>query len=160
MKKVNIAIQGMTCASCSAHVTKEFEKMGAKNINVNPVIVPKTGAKYAGNRFHKSNLFIVERFINKMNNPGHKGKKHVISSGHCTGKTISHYMLLEKVFEELEKRSGKNPLEVFVKAIENAAPREELVTIEYGGAKYPKAVESAPQRRVDQAMKIMVIKMN
>ncbi|MDA3836213.1 MAG: heavy metal translocating P-type ATPase [Nanoarchaeota archaeon] len=37
MKKVNVEIVGMTCSSCSNHVAKEFEKMGAKNINVNPV---------------------------------------------------------------------------------------------------------------------------
>ena len=40
--------------------------------------------------------------------------------------------------------------------MENAAPREEIITIEYGGARYPKACECAPQRRVDSAMKLMV----
>jgi len=45
---------------------------------------------------------------------------------------------------------------VLVKAIENAAPREEIITIEYGGARYPKAVEMAPQRRVDTALKFFV----
>ena len=48
-----------------------------------------------------------------------------------------------------------NPVEVFVKAVENAAPREEIVTIEYGGARYPKAVECAPIRRIDVALKLM-----
>jgi small subunit ribosomal protein S7 len=42
-----------------------------------------------------------------------------------------------------------------VKAIENSAPREEIVTIEYGGARYPKAVECAPQRRIDVALRYM-----
>ena len=37
MKKAEINISGMTCASCAAHVTKELEKIGCKNINVNPV---------------------------------------------------------------------------------------------------------------------------
>ena len=40
-----------------------------------------------------------------------------------------------------------------VKAIENAAPREEVIAIEYGGARYPKAVDIAPQRRVDLALR-------
>ena len=40
-----------------------------------------------------------------------------------------------------------------VKAVENAAPREEIITIEYGGARYPKAVECAPQRRVDLVLR-------
>ena len=37
-------------------------------INLNPTIVPKTGARYAGNKFHKSKVFIVERFMNKIMN--------------------------------------------------------------------------------------------
>lgn len=36
-KKVKIEIEGMTCASCAAHVTKELGKLSAKNINVNPI---------------------------------------------------------------------------------------------------------------------------
>ena len=51
---------------------------------------------------------------------------------------------------------NKNPIEVFVKALENAAPREEITTIEYGGARYPQAVECSPMRRVDVALRQMV----
>ena len=47
-------------------------------------------------------------------------------------------------------------MEVLVKAVENAAPREEITTIEYGGARYPKAVECAPQRRIDLALRYMI----
>ena len=55
----------------------------------------------------------------------------------------------------IEKQTKSNPVEIFVRAIENAAPREEITTIEYGGARYPKAVEMAPQRRVDYALRLM-----
>jgi small subunit ribosomal protein S7 len=125
-------------------------------ISLNPVLVPKTGARYAGSRFHKSKIFIVERLINKVMVTGHKAKKHFISSGHNTGKAHKVYDLVEKALEIVEKKIKANPIEVFVKAIENAAPREEIVTIEYGGARYPKAVECAPQRRVDMVLKLMV----
>ncbi len=127
-----------------------------KYITLKPKIVPKTGARYAGNRFHKSNVFIVERLINKVMIPGHKGKKHFISSGHCTGKASHCYDIVENVFQIIEKKTNKNPIAVFVKAIENAAPREEIIAIEYGGARYPKAVECAPQRRVDVALRYLV----
>jgi small subunit ribosomal protein S7 len=132
-----------------------FDKGLQRYISVKPRIVPRTGAKYAGNRFHKSRVFIVERLINKLMVSGHKSKKHVISSGRNTGKAGSCYDLVEKAFVAIEKKTGKNPIMVFVKAIEHAAPREEIITIEYGGARYPKAVEVAPQRRVDQALKYM-----
>ena len=87
---------------------------------------------------------------------GHRGKKHKMSSGHNTGKATKVYKLTQKTLEIIEKKLNKNPIEVLVKAVENAAPREEITTIEYGGARYPKAVECAPQRRVDLALRNMV----
>ena len=126
-------------------------------INVEPRIVPKTGAKYAGNRFHKSKVFIVERLMNKLMVPGHKAKKHYRSSGHCCGKAQHVYETVYEMLKVLEERTKLNPIAVLVKAIENAAPREEVITIEYGGARYPKAVECAPQRRVDLVLRQFVL---
>ncbi|MEM3126771.1 MAG: 30S ribosomal protein S7 [Candidatus Woesearchaeota archaeon] len=122
-------------------------------ITVQPKIVPKTGARYAGNKFHKSKVFIVERLINKIMVVGHKAKKHWRSSGHNCGKANLAYSTVEKAFQIIEQKTKQNPIKVFVKAIENASPREEIITIEYGGARYPKAVECAPQRRVDIALR-------
>ena len=124
-------------------------------VTLQPRIVPKTGAKYAGNKFHKSKTFIVERLINKLMVPGHKSKKHFKTSGHITGKAQTAYGIVEETFKQIEKTTKENPIKVFVKALENAAQREEIVTIEYGGARYPKAVECSPQRRVDLALRYM-----
>ncbi len=124
-------------------------------ITLEPRYVPKTGARYAGNRFHKSRVFIVERLMNKIMVAGHKSKKHKASSGHTTGKSQTVYGIVERTLESLEKKSKQNPIAVLVRAIENAAPREEIITIEYGGARYPKAVECAPQRRVDIVLRQM-----
>ncbi|MBD3361857.1 30S ribosomal protein S7 [Candidatus Woesearchaeota archaeon] len=125
-------------------------------INLQSRLVPKTGAKYAGKRFHKSKTFIVERLMNKLAVPGHKGKKHFRSSGHCAGKAVTVYTIVEDALKIVEKKTRENPIMVLAKAIENAAPREEIVTIEYGGARYPKAVECAPQRRVDIVLRFFV----
>lgn len=125
-------------------------------VNLDPRIVPRSGAKHAGNRFHKSRMFIVERLMNKLMVPGHKGKKHYRSSGHVTGKSNLVYDLVESALTIVEQRTKKNPIAVLVKAIENAAPREEIVSIEYGGARYPKAVDCAPQRRVDIVLRYFV----
>ncbi len=126
-----------------------------KYICLEPKFVPKTGARYAGKRFHKSKVFIIERLINRIMVTGHKGKKHFKSSGHNTGKSISTYNLVEEVLSQIERRVKNNPIAVVVKAIENAAPREEIISIEYGGARYPKAVECSPQRRVDLTLRYM-----
>ena len=125
----------------------------ADYITLQPKIVPRTGARYAGNKFHKSKVFIVERLMNKLMNVGHKGKKHNKTSYHVTGKAATVYGIIQRTFALIEQRTKKNPIEVLVKAIESAAPREEIVTIEYGGARYPKSVECAPQRRVDLVLR-------
>ena len=122
-------------------------------ITLEPKIVPKTGARYHGNKFHKSRVFIVERLINKVMIPGHKSKKHVKSSWKLTGKAHTAYDIVEDAFKIVEKQTKENPLKVFVKALENAAPREEITTIEYGGARYSQSVDCAPQRRIDIALR-------
>ena len=118
-------------------------------------VAPKTGARYAGNKFHKSRTFIVERLINKIMVPGHKSKKHFKTSYHMTGKANTAYGIVEEAFRLIEKQTKENPIKVFVKALENAAQREEIITIEYGGARYPKAVECSPQRRIDLVLRHM-----
>lgn len=135
----------------------KVEDPGLQNyINLEPKIVIRSSGKYAGNKFYKSKIFIVERLMNKLMVPGHKGKKHFKSSYHITGKANTAYDLTEKAFALIEQKTKQNPVMVFVKALENASPREAIITIEYGGARYPKAVECAPQRRIDLALRHMV----
>ena len=88
--------------------------------------------------------------------PGHKGKKHLIFSHQCSGQSNNAYEQVKHTLELIEEKMKRNPVEVLVGAIENAAPREEITTIEYGGARYPQSVDCSPQRRVDIAIKIMV----
>lgn len=125
-------------------------------INLRPLIIPRTGGRNVKSQFWRSKNHIVERLMNKLMVPGHRGKKHRISSGHNTGKSIKNYKIVENAFNIIENRLKKNPIEVFIRALENAAPREEITTIEYGGARYPQAVECAPQRRIDIALRYFV----
>lgn len=124
-------------------------------INLDPIIVPRTSGRNIRTQFGKSKSSIVERLMNKLMVPGHRGKKHRITSGHCGGKAARAYRIVEKAFKIIEQGTKKNPVEVLVKAIENAAPREEINTLEYGGAVYPQPVEMSPQRRVDFALRLM-----
>ena len=59
-------------------------------------------------------------------------------------------------FKIIEKKTGENPLKILVKAIENAAPRDEVTSIEYGGAKYPQAVDVSPRRRLNLVLRYFV----
>ena len=124
-------------------------------VNLKPIIVPKTGGKYSQQKFHKSKMNIVERLANKLMVPGHRGKKHLISSGRNTGKTQTIFNIIKEVFEKIEKKAGENPLKVFVGAIENASLREEISSYQLGGMMVRKAVITSPQRRVDSALSII-----
>ena len=124
-------------------------------IGLKPMIIPRTFGRNVTYRFWRSKTNIVERLMNKLMVTGHKGKKHKTSSSQFSGKGMCVYNIVFKAFEMIEKQLNKNPVEVFVKAVENAAPREEITAIEYGGARYPQAVECAPQRRVDIVLRQM-----
>ena len=56
----------------------------------------------------------------------------------------------------IQEKKKENPLQILVKAIENASPRDETTTIEYGGARYPQAVDVSPLRRVNLAIRWIV----
>lgn len=127
----------------------------AAYLTIAPKIIPKTGARYIGNRFHKSQTFIVERLATKLMNSGHRAKKHFISSGHNTGKKNNALRIVQQALAKAEAKLKKNPLAILVQAVESAAPREEVIAIEYGGARYPKSVDVSPQRRVDLALRAM-----
>ena len=125
-------------------------------INIKPMLVQRTQGRAGLNRLWSNPAPIVERLMNKMMVPGHKGKKHKITSGHNTGKSSMIYKIVEKTLTLVEQQTKKNPIEVFVKAIENSAPREEITSLEYGGARYPQAVDMSPLRRIDIVLRYMV----
>jgi small subunit ribosomal protein S7 len=133
------------------------EKALSKYIYVTPVLVPRSGGRAAsGQRIWVQKNNIVERLMNKLMVPGHRGKKHKATSGHCTGKSNNVYKIVKEVFQKIEKDTKQNPVQVFVTAVENASPREEVTSIEYGGARYSKAVDLSPLRRTDLALRWMV----
>lgn len=124
-------------------------------INIKPIIVPRTNGYYHNTPFYKTKVNIVERLMNRMPVTGHKGKKHKFSSGHNTGKAKAQANMIRYVLEQIEKKTKENPIQVLVSAIENAAPREEVITIERSGARYAQAVDMAPTRRVDLVLRYL-----
>jgi small subunit ribosomal protein S7 len=135
----------------------EAKDIGLKKyINLQPIIAPRSGGRHARQQFHKSKMNIVERLMNKLQIPGHRSKKHVITSGRCVGKTEIHYKIVRKAFEKIEMQIKKNPIEVLVGAIENTALREEITQYQVGGMMVRRAVVTSPQRRVDLALRNIV----
>ncbi|MFH0928748.1 MAG: 30S ribosomal protein S7 [Candidatus Aenigmatarchaeota archaeon] len=126
-----------------------------KYINLKPVIVPRSFGRLSGKQFHKSQMHIVERLMNRLFVAGHRGKKHRVTSGMNVGKTFSVIDIVMDTFSVLEKKTGKNPVEVFVRAIENSAIREEVTAFQVGGIIVRKAVITSPQRRIDLALRLI-----
>lgn len=127
-----------------------------KYIGLSPSIVPRSGGKLSSSTHGKHRMNIVERLITKLMVPGHRSKKHVISSGRATGKYTMHYKTVKDTFEIIEKKTNKNPVEILVRSVENAALREETASYQVGGIIVRRAVVTSPQRRVDLALRVIV----
>jgi len=113
-------------------------------ISLRPILLPHTEGRHEKRRFYKSKAPIVERLINQMMRPGKNAGKKMLATN-----------IVKRALEIVELKTKKNPIQVLVWAIENAAPREETTRIIYGGILYHVSVDVAPQRRVDLALRFI-----
>jgi small subunit ribosomal protein S7 len=133
----------------------EVKDTGLKNvINIEPKLILKSQGRNVV-KYGQTKVNIVERLMNKLATAGHRGKKHKIQKGIATGKYSKNMGIVLEAFELIEKKTGKNPVAVLIKAVENGAPRDEVTMIEYGGARYPQSVDVSPIRRVNLALKYL-----
>jgi small subunit ribosomal protein S7 len=132
---------------------KLFGKWSFKNVKVKdvgleryvslkPVVAPHSMGRHEHKRFRKANVNIVERLVNNLMRPGKNA-----------GKKARAINVVKHAFEIVSLRTGKNPIEVLVNAIENSAPSEDTTRISYGGIVYHLSVDVAPQRRIDLAIR-------
>jgi small subunit ribosomal protein S7 len=103
--------------------------------------IAHTMGRHASKQFQKSEISLVERLINRL-----------MQTDENTGKKQQTTRIVRDAFDVIFERTEENPVQILVRAVENAAPREETVRLKYGGISVPKAVDVAPQRRVDQAL--------
>ncbi len=121
-------------------------------ISLNPVIVPTSMGRHEHKKFGKSEVNIVERVANSLM---HFGKKHAKNTGRMGGKKQKSINIVRSAFEIIALETGKNPIEVLVKALENSAPNEDTTRIAYGGVVYHVSVDISPQRRLDLALRFI-----
>lgn len=124
-------------------------------MNLSPILIPRNYGRHAGKKFHKLDMSIVERLMNKMMIPGHKSKKHVLSSGASGGKSERVMRLTKEILSKIEQQTKQNPMQVLVTAIENVALLEEITAYQMGGIMVRKAVVTSPQRRIDWALRLI-----
>jgi len=100
------------------------------------------GGIYSNKIFAKSKIPIVERLIN-----------NIMRTEDYNGKKIKAYKVVKTAFEIIDKKTKTNPMQVLIDALQNAAPKEETTRLRFGGISVPKAVDVAPQRRLDIAIR-------
>jgi len=139
----------------------EVKDIGLKRyINLNPRYIPITHGKFANKQFGKANVNVVERMANKMMRSGQGAKKMVgkyLRGRGNTGNKLNALNVIKTAFEIIEKRTKKNPIQVLVNALQNTGPAEETTSIIYGGIKYHQAIDASALRRLDFALKNLVL---
>jgi small subunit ribosomal protein S7 len=110
---------------------------------LHPIYAPHSEGKLSGRPFMKTHMHLVERLANNL-----------MKGGKYTGKKSKALYTVRKAFFELAKNDpSQNPLQTLVNAVENAAPREEVTRLQFGGISVPRAVDAAPSRRVAVAIR-------
>ena len=123
----------------------KVENPGLKRyVTLKPVYVPHSMGRHEHGRFRKGEVNIVERFLNNLMRPGM-----------TAGKKARAVNVLRNAFEIIYLRTGQNPIQILVSAVENSAPCEDTTRIGYGGVTYHMAVDISPQRRVDLALRFL-----
>ena len=121
-------------------------------IKLPPAVIPVTFGRHEHQRLKKAEVHIVERLANKMM---HFGKKYAKNTGRMGGKKARALKTVKTAFDIIHLETGKNPVELLVRAIENSSPNEDTTRIVYGGVVYHVSVDVAPLRRVDLALRFI-----
>jgi len=101
-----------------------------------------THGRHANKRFKKANLSLVERLTNNL-----------MRTEKYNGKKTKALKVVKETFDIIHQKTKENPLQILVRAIENSAPREETTRLFLSGIYVPQAVDSAPLRRLDIALR-------
>jgi small subunit ribosomal protein S7 len=111
-------------------------------LNLTPMVTPHSMWRHEHQRFRKAKVNIVERLINGL-----------MRSGKNAGKKAKATNIVKEAFEIINIRTGKNPIDILVQAVENSSPCEDTTRVSMGGVVYHLSVDVAPQRRIDLALR-------
>ncbi len=128
----------------------------ANYITLSPRAYPNTFGRRRHRTYYAAHTNIVERLINKMMRGGTGAKiggRVIRTKGALQGKKLKLMHVVEQAFENISRRTGKNPLQVLVDALENAAPIEDTTRVRYGGINYNVATGISAARRLDVALR-------
>ena len=132
----------------------------AQNISLKPILVPHTFGRNAKKSLGKTQVNVVERLANKLMRGGTGEKtsgKVIRTKGRMQGKKLKALRVVEDAFGIVEAQTKENPIQVLVRALENAAPREDVTRVSHGGVSYQISVDVSATRRLDMALRNMAL---
>jgi len=92
-------------------------------------------------RFRKASCPLVERIVNSL-----------MRKSRNNGKKFLGMKIVQQALEIVHLTTDENPLQVLVRAVVNAGPREDSTRIGAGGIVRRQAVDVSPFRRVNQGI--------
>ena len=81
----------------------------------------------------------------------------VLIRGLCVVLRRMAMRIVQHAFEILHLTTGKNPIQIFVDAVQNGGPREDSTRIGSSGVVRRQAVDVSPLRRVNSAIYMMTV---
>ena len=105
--------------------------MGRKNKSVNRPILPDS----------RYNSVVVSKFVSRMM---------------LDGKKATTIKIVYEALDKLKEKTNKEPLEVFLKALDNVKPMVEVKSRRVGGATYQVPIEIRESRREALAMRWVI----
>jgi small subunit ribosomal protein S7 len=131
----------------------KIEDPGLQNvISLKPTLIPHSGGRHEHKKFGKTRVNVVERLVNELM---HFGKKYAKNTGRMGGKKQKSLNAVKTAFSIIDLKTGQNPAQQLVRALENAAPNEDTTRLSYGGVVYHQSVDISPVRRVDLALRFI-----
>ena len=132
----------------------------AQTVSLKPLLVPHTFGRHAKKGLGKTQVNVVERLANKLMRGGTGEKtsgKVIRTHGRMQGKKLHALRVVEEAFAIVEAETKENPVQVLIRALENAAPREDVTRVSHGGVSYQIAVDISATRRLDMALRNMAL---
>jgi small subunit ribosomal protein S7 len=132
----------------------------AQNISLKPILVPHTFGRHTRKALGKTQVNVIERIANKLMRGGTGEKtsgKVIRTHGRLQGKKLRTLRVVEEALDIVEKETKENPVQVLIRALENAAPREDVTRVSHGGVSYQIAVDISATRRLDMALRNMAL---
>ncbi len=136
------------------------DKSLAQVVSLKPISIPHSAGRHMKKVLGKASVNIIERLANKLMRGGTGEKtsgKVIRTHGNLQGKKLKVLRVVEKALDVVAEQTKENPIQVFIRALENSAPREDVTRVSYGGVSYQIAVDLSATRRLDMALRNMTL---